>query len=133
MKPSQELRCFRKTITFDGVGNGAVGTITIATVTGAVIIQTGGILCTTDLTGSGTVELGVASNTAALVAQTTGTAIDASEFWQDASPELGVSPAIVDKCVTGNIILTVASATITAGVLEFCFYYRPLTTNGYMN
>lgn len=133
MKPSQELRCFRKTITFDGVTNGAVGTITVATVTGAVLIERGGVLCTTLLTGSGTIEMGVASNTAGFIAQTTGTDLDASEFWQDASPELGVSPAIVDKCLTGNLILTVGSATITAGVIEICLYYRSLTSNGYMN
>lgn len=126
------LRCFRKTITFDGVTNGAVGTITVATTTGAILIERGGALCSTLLTGSGTIELGVASNTAALIAQTTGTDLDANEFWQDASPELGVSAAIVDKCVKGNIILTVASATITAGVIEFCFYYRPLTSDGYI-
>ena len=77
--------------------------------------------------------MGVASNTAALIAQTTATDLDASEFWQDATPELGVSPSIVDKCITGDIIITVGTAAVTAGVIKICFYYRPLTADGYIN
>lgn len=125
------LKCFRKTVTFDaGTGSGAVGTVAIATTTGAVLIVAGAARCTTLLTGSGTVELGTASNTDGLIPQTTGTAIDANEFWQDATPEFGVSPAITNQCVGRDIILTVASNTITAGVIEFTFYYLPLSVDG---
>ena len=130
--PTRVPKLFRKTITFDGTaGNGVVGTVAIGTVTGAVILQFGGVRCTTDLASSGgTVELGCAGNTAAIVAQTTATDIDSGEFWQDATPEAKVSPAISLKNVGGNIILTVATADVTAGVLEFDFYWLPLSSDG---
>lgn len=131
--PRRVPKLFRKTVTFDaGTGSGAVGTVAIATVTGAVAITLGAVRCTTSLTGSGTVELGTADNTAGLIAQTTGTDIDASDFWQDATPEVKISPAITNQCVCADIILTVGSATITAGVLEFDFYWVPLSADGNM-
>lgn len=123
---------FKKAVTFTATGDGAVGTVTIATVTGGVIILQGGVLCTTLLTGNGILELGTASNTAGLIAQTTGTDIDADEWWQDASPELRISPAIVNQLISQDIILTVSSDTITAGVLEFLFYWLPMTNDGNM-
>ena len=125
-------RVARKTVTLSAVaGQGAVGTVALFTVQGSVVIERITALCTTLLTGAtATVEVGVAGNTAALIAQTTGTDIDASEFWQDATPEAGVSPAIVEKNVKGNIILTVATADVTAGVIEFVVFWRPLSTDG---
>lgn len=123
---------FQKSVTFTALGDGAVGTVTIATVTGRVLITHGAAFCSTLLTGSGTVELGTASNTAGLIPQTTGTAIDANEFWSDATPELRVSPAITDTLVNGNIILTVAGDTITAGVIVFGFYWLPMSDDGNM-
>lgn len=121
-----------KTITFDGSTYGDVGTDLIATVTGSVLITHGAVRCKTLLTGSGVLELGCTGNTAALIAQTTATDIDANEFWQDATPEPRVSPAIVDQAVCGDIILTTSSATVTAGVLEFVFYWLPLSEDGNM-
>lgn len=123
---------FEKTITFDGTTFGDVGTDTIATITGRVLIVHGGVYCSTLLTGAGTLELGFASNTAALIAQTTATAIDADEWWQDATPELKGSPAIVNQLVSADIILTTASATVTAGVLVFGFYWLPMSSSGNM-
>lgn len=128
----QKERKFIKTVTFTALGDGAVGTVTIATVTGRVLITRGGVCCTTLLTGSGTLALGTASNTTGLIGTTTGTDIDANEFWQDTTPEFGLSPAIVNQCISRNIILTVAGDTITAGVLEFAFYYLPLSNTGLM-
>lgn len=128
-------KLFRKTITFDGTtGNGDVGTVAVATVTGAVQIVGGSARCTTDLVsgGGGTIKLGVAANTDGLIPQTTATDIDAGEFWQDATPEAGISPAIVAQNVKGNIILTIATGAITAGVLEIVFYWLPLSTDGNM-
>jgi len=129
-------KIFRKTITLDGTaGNGAAGTIAVATVTERVLILYGGVCCTTLLTsaGGGTLALGTANNTGGLIAQTVATDIDASEFWQDATPEIGVSPAITNQLVTGNIIITVGTADVTAGVLEVCFYYLPFSQNGLMS
>lgn len=121
-----------KTVTFDGTaGKGAVGTVAVATVTGRVIWLWGGVHCTTDLTGaSATISLGVAGNTAGLIAVTTAIDIDANEWWQNATPELRISPAIMNQNISGNLILTVAGANITAGVLEIAFYFLPLSDNG---
>lgn len=123
---------FIKTITFDGAaGNGAVGTVPVGTVTGSVLITQAAIRCKTDLAGAtATVALGTAANTTGLVTTTTGTDIDSGEFWQDATPEAGISPAIVDKAVTGNLIITVGTAAVTAGVLEIVIYYLPLSDDG---
>lgn len=122
---------FYKTITFDAAaGSGGVGTVAIASVTGGVCIHRMSVFCSTLLTGAGTIEMGTANNTAGLIAQTTGTALDAEEFWQDATPEVEISPAIVDQLVSANIILTVGSATITAGVIQICIDWTPVTTDG---
>lgn len=127
-------KVFDKTITFsNAAGLGAQGTVAVATVTGAVLITLGAVLCTTDLTGaSATIEMGVAGNTAALIAQTTATSLDAGQFWQDASPEAGVSPAITNKNVYGNIIITVGTANLTAGVITIRFFWRPITAGAGM-
>lgn len=120
-----------KTITFDGTTVGAQGALTVFTVTGAVLITELVARCKTLLAGaSATIELGVAGNTAALIAQTTATDIDAGEFWQDSSPEAGVSPAVTMKAVTGNIIATIGTADITSGVLEITAYWKPLSADG---
>ena len=123
---------FYKKITFTGAaGLGATGTVAIGTVTGAIWLQAFACRCLTLLTSSGgTVELGVASNTAALIAQTTATDIDASEFWRDATPEFGISPMIMDQAIKGNLILTVGTAAVSAGVLEFYGYWLPLSPDG---
>lgn len=125
-------KVFRKTITFDGTsGNGATGTVAIGTVTGAILLTLGGVRCTTDLTSSsGTISLGVAGNTAGLIASTLASDIDSGEFWQDSTPEAGISPAIVNQNVVGNIIATIGVASITAGVLEFVFFWRPFSATG---
>jgi hypothetical protein len=124
---------FKKTVTFDGTaGAGAVGTVAVGTVTGAILITSGAVRCTTLLTtaAGATVEMGTAGNTAGLIAQTTGIDIDANEFWQDATPELRVSPAIVNIAVGGDIIITVGTDAVTAGVLEIVFYWLPLSDDG---
>ena len=70
------------------VDTGAQGTYTIFTVTGDVMVQVFG-LCHVTLTSAGapTIELGIAGNTAALIAQTLGMNLDANETWQDNAPE----------------------------------------------
>lgn len=122
----------RKTVTLDGgTGSGEVGTVAIFNVTGLVLLDQLVARCLTDLAGaSATVELGVAGNTAALIAQATATDIDDGDIWIDGTPAAGVAGAVVDKAVEGNIILTVATADVTAGVLEIDAYWRPLSADG---
>lgn len=125
-------RRFKKTVTFDGgAGSGAVGTVAIATVTGSVLLNYLTARCLTNLAGAtATVELGVAGNTAALIAQATATDIDAGKFWHDATPEVGVSNAVINKSLVGNVILTVATAAVSAGVLEIVMLWTPLSDDG---
>lgn len=129
---SRVPRHFIKTITFDGTsGNGAIGTVAIGTVTGRICIVRASAYCRTLLTGAGaTIELGTANNTAALIAQTTATDVDATEFWRDATPEVEVSPAITDMNVAASIIITVGTAAVDTGKIEFGFMWVPMSADG---
>ena len=119
------------------VDAGAQGAFTIYTVTGDVQMQVFG-LCQTLMNsgGAATIELGIAGNTAALVAQTTATDLDQYETWQDVGPEANpgnVDAAMADFFVIANgadVILTVATADLTAGEIDFHAFWRPLSTDG---
>lgn len=115
---------------------GAQGAFTIFTVTGTVLLQVFGV-CTTllDSGGAATIELGISGNTAALIAQTTATDLDAYETWQDATPE--ANPGAMDltsrSFVIANgadVILTVGTADLTAGVVDFYALWAPLSIDG---
>lgn len=124
---------FVKTVTFDGsaFGDQSATPDTIATVTGRVLITHLSAYCTTLLAGaSATIELGVAGNTAELIAQTTATDLDADEVWRSATPDVGAGPPITDYIVGKDIILTVGTADVTAGVLEISFLWLPMSLDG---
>jgi hypothetical protein len=116
---------------------GAAAAFTIFTVTGDVLVQVFG-LCQVllDSGGAATVELGIAGNTAALIAQTTATDLDAYETWQDAAPEPNpgdVVTAMGAFFVVANgadIIMTIATADLTAGDLDFHCFWMPLSVDG---
>jgi len=115
---------------------GAQGAFTIFTVTGDVIVQVFG-LCQAllDSGGAATIELGIAGNTAALIAQTTATTLDQYETWQDATPEAnpGAILTTLTSFVVANgadIILTVGTANLTAGDVDFVCGFMPISTNG---
>jgi len=121
-----------KTLTFDGTSVGDIGTDIVATCTGRVLIRQLSAYCKTTLVGAtATIELGVAGNTAGLIAQATGTDLIATEFWNDATPtDVLTAAAIVDKLVASDIILTVATAALTAGAIEFALVWMPLSVDG---
>lgn len=126
---------FRKRITFTGVaGAGAVGTVAIATVTGEVLITYLTARCVTTIvtTTAGEIELGVASNTAELIAQIADAGdLIATEYWVGATPtQVNAATAIIDKSVAANIILTVGTSPMTAGVIDFTMFWLPLSTDG---
>jgi len=115
---------------------GAQGAYTIFTVTGDVCVQIFG-LCQVlmDSGGASTIELGIAGNTAALIAQTTATDLDQYETWQDATPESNPGAVSLDArgfAVAGgaDIILTVGAADLTAGDIDFICCWWPISTNG---
>jgi hypothetical protein len=122
-------------ITFDGsAGKGAVGSVSVFTTTGEVLIEQLVPFCTTDLAGAtSTLALGVTGATGLFVAATTGTDIDANEFWTSATPTangVAVPAALSDIAVTDNVIGTVATAAITSGVIRFDCWWRPLSPDG---
>ena len=119
-----------KTITYSALTTGAVGLTTLFTVMGAVGVRLFGV-CSVDLTGSGTLEAGISGNTAALLAQTTGTAIDANEVWIDTAPAtVEALPAIQIIGAGQDIIQTIGTDTLTAGTLTYYCLWTPLSTDG---
>lgn len=127
-----------KEITFAGGTTNAIGDhdgtgdpFTIFTVTGTVLVKLLAI-CETDLAGaSATLEVGIAGNTAGLIAQSTATDIDAGEIWHDASPDakIELSSVLAERIVSNgsDIIGTVATANITGGVIRFIAFWYPLS------
>jgi len=115
---------------YDGTGNPA----TLFTVTGEVLLVVFGS-CDTNLAGdSATIEVGFSGNTAALIAQTTATDIDDGDVWLDATPGVGGealgSSAVFVVNDGADVIQTVATANITAGVLNYFCLWRPLSSDG---
>ena len=131
---ANRLRRIVKTITFDGVTFGAIGSDTLFTVTGRVLVTHLSAFCSTSLTiaANGELELGVAGNTAALIAQIADAGdLVATEFWNDASPtDVLVADAITDKLVASDILLKTTTGAISAGVIEFAMYWLPLSVDG---
>lgn len=127
-----------KVLTFDGGTLNGVGDIsgtnnpaTIFTVTGEVAIKLLAV-CTTDLVGAtATVEVGTALSTAALIAQTTATDIDANEIWHDATPDASVElfSVLAENIVAQDVELLGATADITAGVIKFICLWKPLSAD----
>ncbi len=116
----------RKIITLqDAAGEGAIGTVDLFTVSGPCKVRLSAY-CDVTLTGaSATIEVGVAGGTATLIAQTTGTDLDAGMFWVDTGPAL-VEAALGIFNVALDIILTVATAAVTAGKITFLCEYEPI-------
>jgi hypothetical protein len=112
---------------FDGTGNPA----TLFTVTGNVVATVFGV-CTVNLAGAGaTLEVGIAGNTAALIAQSTATDIDAGTVWIDATP--ATIQALPSSQIIANgtdIIQTAGTANITAGAITYYCFWRPLSSTG---
>jgi len=136
----------RSVITFDGLDQGgafATTPETIFTVTGRVLVHWLTAYCTVLLAsaGGGTLALGGAGDTDGFIAATTATDIDADEWWTAAAPAVGMkSPLEVftgglvtgqgKKLVNQDIILTIGTADVTAGVIIIDCEYTPITDNG---
>lgn len=118
-----------------GNDGGTNDPFTLFTVTGDVLVRLFGV-CTTLLAGAtATLEVGVTGNTAALIAQTTATDIDANELWNDSTPAVGTDtlanitgPHVI---VNGlDIIETVGTTSITSGNIYYICLWRPLSADG---
>ncbi len=119
-----------KAITYSALTTGAVGITTLFTVTGTVAVRVFAVCSGVDLTGAGTLEVGISGNTAAVIAQTAATVIDVGEIWYGTTPPtVGVLPALLVLAGT-DIIQTIASATVTAGTLTFYCLWNPISSDG---
>jgi hypothetical protein len=131
-----QYRIARATYDF-AVDGGAQGVYTMYTVTGDVYctIVSHCHSVSLDSLGAATIELGIAGNTAALIAQTLATDLDVTETWQDATPEPNPG-AIIDLTRTfqllegADIIFTIGTADLTAGDIIFTCLWFPVTTDG---
>lgn len=123
----------KKTRTYDGTTNkGATGASTLFTVTGMVRVKLYA-RCTTNMAGAtATNELGTAISSTGLIALTTMTNLVANENWNDASPDASVEADTVApiKVVNQDIIETVRTAAITAGVIEYNLLWQPVSADG---
>jgi hypothetical protein len=106
-------------------------------VTGDVFVFQGWGLCKVALTSAGapTIELGIAGNTAAFIAQTAGLDLDQYETWQDATPD--ANPAVVTLLAKSwtiqngaDVIMTIGTADLTAGDIDFHMFWMPLSLDG---
>jgi len=124
--------------TADARGNdgGANDPFKLFTITGDVLVRIFGV-CTTLLAGAtATLEVGVAGNTAGLIAQTTGTDIDANEIWRAATPA-GVGAELLSDVLGPYIVVNgldiselVATADITSGQIYYICIWRKLSEDG---
>lgn len=126
---SNEAILLESTWTFVTGTTGATGAHTLFTVTGNCLVNVFGI-CDTNLTGAATIEVGTANNTAGLIAQVAdATNLDDGEIWVDATPGTEVEALGGVKVLNdgADIILTIGSTAVTAGVVDFYCLWRPLT------
>lgn len=117
-----------------GADGGTSDPFTLFTVTGDVLVRIFGV-CTVDIAGAtATLEVGVAGNTALLIAQTVGTDIDANKIWSDTTPTIGDTLAsVLGPFVVPNgldIIETVGTTDVTGGNIYYVCLWRPLSTDG---
>ena len=116
---------------------GTANPFTLFTVTGTVLVRIFGV-CTVDVAGAGTIEVGVTGNTAALIAQVVdATVIDQNDIYNDATPVAGVETLanITGPFVVANgldIIETVGTADLTAGNIYYVLLWRPLSDDGFV-
>lgn len=119
------------TWTFVTGTTGATGAHTLFTVTDNCLVSVFGV-CDTSLTGAATVEVGVAGNTAALVAQiANATTLDDGDVYVGASTEVGVAalPSTFLLNDGADIIMTIGATAVTAGVVDFYLLWRPLNSD----
>jgi hypothetical protein len=101
---------------------GAQGAYTIFTTTGDIFIFQMWGLCKVALTSGGapTIELGIAGNTAAFIAQTAGLDLDQYETWQDNAPD--ANPAVITLLGRSWTLQNGADAILTIGTADGCPY-----------
>ena len=113
--------------------NGAIGIITVATVTGSVYIHRIIPMVTQTVTsgGAATLTLGTTNVATGMIGSTTATSLAANEFWATTGAAdvgyVNVSDTITSAVVSENIIMTVGTAALTAGTIVFGIVWEPVS------
>ena len=142
--PSALRRAPTKTIAFTGAaGLGAVGDITVWTITGRVLVCWLTAFCTENFVsaGGGTVSLGTATRVTKFIASATATTLNINEWWVDGTPITeavnvinqttnGSDPSQMNVNISSDVIIDVLTANVTDGTLVFDCWYLPVTSNG---
>jgi hypothetical protein len=132
--PVSDWQLARGNYNFDDDG-GAAGALTIFDQTGDVMLQViAWVKDTVTSLGAATIELGVAGDTAALIALTAKTNLVTGRLWHDSTPTTTIEAIDFDGARSfflpngpRDIILTIATADLTAGDIEFYCLWRPLS------
>ena len=129
---SNEAFKLESTWTFSELTTGAIGSHTLFTVTGNVLVSVFGI-CDTNLAGSGAdFEVGVTGNTAGLIAQIADAEdLGDGDIYIDGTPEVGVAPVPSTFILNDglDILLKITGAAVTAGVVDWYCLWRPLSSD----
>ena len=136
-------RLVRGAITYVAGSTGAIGTTTLFTVTGDVMVNWITAKATTGLTSGGapTWSLGVTGNTALLFNNGPNVTGWSTGKWYDrGTPTYATGGAIMMEsaitsgvggiAISADIVQTIASATITGGVVRWYLQYIPLSGDG---
>jgi hypothetical protein len=118
-----------KAITYDGATTGAIGTTTLFTVTGLVAARVLAVVSGVDLTGTGSIKVGIAADITSILASVSATALDVGEIWSSGTPG-PIEPLNDPQVFLTNIIQTIAGGTVTAGTLTFYCMWLPLSQDG---
>jgi hypothetical protein len=122
----------QKTVTFAAGTTGAVAAKELFTVTGTVLATIIGV-CSTDITGSGTIVQGCESDTDLFLGQITGTAWDDGEIGLATTPlaYLVMSDTLPKWAYLSDedIGYEIEGATLTAGVVTWYCYWYPISDN----
>lgn len=116
-----------------GDHDGTSDPTTLFSVTGVVEMWVIGVV-SADLTGNATIEVGVAGNTAGLLAQVDNQSAQLVEddVWTNASTAQGVlaNELGASSIVASDVIETIAAANLTAGEITYYCIWRAISSDG---
>jgi hypothetical protein len=131
---SNEAFKLESTWVFAAATTGAIAVHTLFNVTGNVLLTIFGVVDTTPTSaGAPTIEVGTAGNTAVLIAQSLALSLADGEVWVDGTLTrvgAGAVPAMQVINDGVDVDLKVATATVTAGSIDFYCLWRPLSSDG---
>ena len=132
LRLTESLGMFR--LTTDITFANDVGTVTVFTVTGDVIVRIIPVI-TTDVTSAAAanIRLGVVGYTDAMIVDSLSTNLDARGIWVDQTPDYEIEP--VERIrpymiMNGNDVIMTLDAQVDTGVIRFYCFWSPLSSDG---